>query len=51
MYQPKKQLAMKSISSESKPRLPLSSRKPIASGGRPGAALGKMMVTRKAYTA
>ena len=51
MNQPKTQLAMKSISSETSPRLPSFSRKPIASGGRPGAALGNTSVTRNAYPA
>ena len=51
MNQPKTQLAMKSMPSESNPRLPSFSRKPIASAGRPGAALGNTSVTRNAYTA
>ncbi len=51
MNQPKKQLAMNSINSEINPRLPSFSRKPIASGGRPGAALGNTSVTINAYTA
>ncbi len=34
--------------SEARPRLPSFSRKPIASGGRPGAAFGKISVTRNA---
>ena len=48
MNQPKKQLAMNSINSESRPRLPSFSRKPIASEGRPGAAFGNINVTRNA---
>ena len=41
MNQPNTQLAMKRTPSDISPRLPSGSRKPIASGGRPGAAFGK----------
>ncbi len=51
MNHPKKQLAMKSINSEINPRLPSFSRKPIASAGKPGAALGNISVTKNAYKA
>ena len=51
MNQPKATLASVSTPSESRPRLPSFSRKPMASAGSPGAAFGKINVTRKAYKA
>ena len=48
MNQPNTQLARNSTPSDIRPRPPSSSRKPIASVGRPGAAFGKISVTRKA---
>ena len=48
MNQAKTTLASVSTPSEASPRLPSFSRKPIASAGNPGAALGKIIETRKA---
>ena len=47
MNQPNTPLAMNRTSSDHNPRLPSFSRKPTASAGRPGAALGKISVTKK----
>ena len=38
------------IASEVRPRLPLSSRNPMASAGRPGAAFGKSSGTYDVFT-
>ena len=48
---PNTQLARKSAPNDSNPRLPSFSRKPIASFGNPGAALGNTNVTKNAYRA
>ena len=46
IIQPNAALAVARTPSEIKPRLPSGSRKPIASAGKPGVALGNKTVTR-----